>query len=469
MKHTCLMCIIMLLAFYCFAQTAVMPAGEGTETNPYQITSIDNLYWITTNEDSWESHFIQMNDIDASSTANWNDSETDTSILEGWWPIEEFNGVYDGNHHVISGLTINRDEWNQAFIGESEACMIKNLGIIDGEITGYNATAPLVGSLLDGSSVINCFSNCIINSTGQNVGGLIGEVEYGSSVTYSHASGNVFADNKAGGLVGSLNSNSTISGSYSTGNVTGRSNIGGFIGYNTNNSLITNCYSTGNIVRGEDTTDNVFGGFCSYMYNSKITNCYSVGSVTYPGSTNPTDKGFIGYVVTGEEHLTTGNYWDTETSGQNSTGGTEGEYAHGKTTSQMKQQATYSEWDFITVWNINEGVTYPFLRISPVSNHDIVTPAIHYNLILHSVYPNPLNSGKAAIFNVEVKNFYNADLQIFNIKGQLIINFSGLNHGNHSLIWDGKNFNNVECPSGIYFYKLRSENETHTKKLLIIR
>lgn len=32
-----------------FSQTAVPPKGEGTEDNPYQIGSLENLYWTSIN------------------------------------------------------------------------------------------------------------------------------------------------------------------------------------------------------------------------------------------------------------------------------------------------------------------------------------------------------------------------------------------------------------------------------------
>jgi len=52
----------------------------------------------------------------------------------------------------------------------------------------------------------------------------------------------------------------------------------------------------------------------------------------------------------------TASYWNTETSGQSSSAG-----GTGLTTAQMKQQATFSGWDFTTTpaWNIQGA--YPYL------------------------------------------------------------------------------------------------------------
>ena len=62
------------------------------------------------------------------------------------------------------------------------------------------------------------------------------------------------------------------------------------------------------------------------------------------------------------------SYWDIETSGQTTSGGGEG-----KTTAEMKQQATFIGWDFTNIWDIIEGVTYPYLRWQPVRVHNLET------------------------------------------------------------------------------------------------
>jgi hypothetical protein len=81
-----------------------------------------------------------------------------------------------------------------------------------------------------------------------------------------------------------------------------------------------------------------------------------------------------GLVGENEEGVVTNSFWDTETSGQfTSAGGT------GKTTTQMRNITTFSGagWNIIAValnetnpayiWNIVNGVTYPFLSWQPVS------------------------------------------------------------------------------------------------------
>jgi len=95
--------------------TADQPNGDGTSDNPYQIATLENLYWITTNSSSWNKHFIQTADIDASETADW--------CTGGWLPIGDnittaiqvFSGTYDGQGYTISGLHITNNPSYMAF------------------------------------------------------------------------------------------------------------------------------------------------------------------------------------------------------------------------------------------------------------------------------------------------------------------------------------------------------------------
>ncbi len=51
--------ILVLNAFMLNAQTATPPAtGNGTSGNPYQIATLDNLYWLSQSDTAWDKHFI---------------------------------------------------------------------------------------------------------------------------------------------------------------------------------------------------------------------------------------------------------------------------------------------------------------------------------------------------------------------------------------------------------------------------
>ena len=148
-----------------------------------------------------------------------------------------------------------------------------------------------------------------------------------------------------------------MSSSYSTASVVSDNNVGGLVGENGGDGTVSNCYSSGDVI----SYDNVAGGLVGGNYGT-VSNSYSTGSVT--GSSQV--GGLVG-VGTGSN-----SFWDTQTSGQaTSDGGT------GKTTAEMKNITTFSgagwniiavglnETDSVYVWNIVDGVTYPFLSWQP--------------------------------------------------------------------------------------------------------
>jgi len=71
----------------------VQPNGAGSEADPYQVSDLDNLLWISTNTSSWNSHFIQTADIDASTTSTWNTEDGFSPIGNS---ITQFTGNYNG-------------------------------------------------------------------------------------------------------------------------------------------------------------------------------------------------------------------------------------------------------------------------------------------------------------------------------------------------------------------------------------
>lgn len=116
-------------------------------------------------------------------------------------------------------------------------------------------------------------------------------------------------------------------------NISGNDLVGGMVGYS-DSAIITNCYLTGNI-----SGNTVVGGIVGYSDDGSATNCYSTCAVS--GNTQ------VGGLVGSGTGTYNDCFWDTQTSGQAvSAGGT------GKTTVEMKQQATFTNWDFDTIWEM---------------------------------------------------------------------------------------------------------------------
>ncbi|MCF7884999.1 MAG: CotH kinase family protein [Candidatus Marinimicrobia bacterium] len=84
--------------------------------------------------------------------------------------------------------------------------------------------------------------------------------------------------------------------------------------------------------------------------------------------------------------------------------------------------------------------------------------------ILYENYPNPFNAHTIISYKIPAAAYVKID--VLNIKGQLVDKlFEGQqNAGLHSIQFDGKGLN-----SGIYFYKVNINNESFTRKCLLIK
>jgi hypothetical protein len=369
-----------------FSQTAVTPAGDGTSTSPYLIAELGNLVWMSDNAATSSGKYYTMTaDIDASSTSTWNSGAGFVPIGTYSSPdTTSFRGTFDGGGHTITGLVINRPStWYVGLFGRiGLGGMIKNIGLVGGSVTGgysvgsligYNkgtvsniyasgkvmgmgTEKPLlgVGGLIgyNQGTVSNAYASGIVTGTSDyGIGGLVGR-NYSGTVSNAYANSIVTGNCRVGGLVGE--NEGSVSNIYATGTVTGDGCVGGLIGFffGSTGPILSNVYATGTVT-GHTNVGGLIGG----MIYGRVSNAYATGKVTVTGSSV---GGLIGHRESG---TVSSSYWDTETSGTttgvgygDSTGVT------GKMTAEMKHQATFTNWDFATVWIINETQTYPLLR-----------------------------------------------------------------------------------------------------------
>jgi len=364
---------------------------------------------------------IMLND-----TADWKNWEKKPPAYS-WEPIgtldNRFNGTFDGNGYVISGIYINstNNYLPQGLFGYlGYSAEVKNLGIVASFIKGSYLTGGFAG---ENGGVIRENGN-IVAKTGGNisnsyfrgtvigkryVGGLMG-INYGLIVN-SHSSGTVKGEGITGGLVGY--NDGTINHCYSSNMVTGFYNVGGLVGMN--DSTVVSSYSNGTVnggdkvgglvgmnwgiikksyseafVEGDSSIGglvglNYFGGTISNSYSSStvkgiyraggfvgfmecglIINSYSNSSVD--GGKNEVN-GMIGFrndtlrcIKSNSDIKYDGtisnSYYDKQKSKRS-------DKYNGKTTAEMKQKSTFSEWDFEKTWGISDTINkgYPYLLI----------------------------------------------------------------------------------------------------------
>jgi len=85
-----------------------------------------------------------------------------------------------------------------------------------------------------------------------------------------------------------------------------------------------------------------------------------------------------------------------------------------------------------------------------------------------SAFPNPFNPSTTISFQYSNDQNQQIQIEIYNLKGQRIREYSILN-SQSSIVWDGTDSNNSPVTSGIYFYKLKAGNREIIKKMMLVK
>ena len=266
-------------------------------------------------------------------TANLNFDENDDGAItsadatywnigEGWVPIgsntTKYTGTFHGNDYTISTLFIDRSATSYiGLFGYAEGGTIRNLSLVNADVTGSAYTAVLVGQG-------NRLHLMHIRVTGQvsglsDGGGLVGNLTHGSStITACGAEVDVtgrgsrpYVDVRFGGLVGG--NSGTITASYATGAVSNDNvYVGGLVGIHSGSSAVIRAsYATG-AVRGQT----FFGGLVGTAFEGAITASYATGAVRGTGAVS-----YIGGLVGFNSSTSISySYYDSTTTGQKDTG-----------------------------------------------------------------------------------------------------------------------------------------------------
>ena len=275
----------------------------------------------------------------ASKTKNVNfvlDNDIDMSSVSNFTGIDQFDGIFYGNGHVIKNVTINISKAGEdvgffhciGFKGEVQDLGLENVTVSGTNNYGLTLKYMSIGALVGEccGKITNCYaSGGTVSGNGQCVGGLVGSGRYLKSISDSWADVTV---NKTrgkdvlgavGGLIG--DSCGTISNSYSLGDVNSAYGyVGGFIGIAT--GAISNSFSTGNVKVTNSSSSNTTntGGFAGafgmtltmkndYQLDDDVTvtmsNNYSTGTVT---AAKGSVGGFVGTTITSSSGTSASDY-----------------------------------------------------------------------------------------------------------------------------------------------------------------
>ncbi len=118
------------------------------------------------------------------------------------------------------------------------------------------------------------------------------------------------------------------------------------------------------------------------------------------------------------------------------------------------------------------GITEITLNYDTDVNSDAENNLINASSELIGNYPNPFNPSTTIYFNLNSRNSRDAELMIYNLKGQKIKTFpvilSGV-EGQSSITWNGTNESGKLITSGVYLYKLVTGDKIQTRKMLLLK
>ena len=434
--------------------------------------------------------YILMNDLDETT-----DGYSDYNVDESWQPIgasdNRFTAEFDGQGYAIRGLTINSESSFRGLFGHAHFATIKNLRVLDADITTTTGdVGVLAGRLevttvenvtvhgtiqntgtgtqriggfsgqLSGATVINSASYVDIDVVGRFVGGITGQMTAQAEIIQSYYKGNIFSSNPdedtrwIGGLTGQFGGTSMIYDSYAMGDISGVTVVGGLVAYHwRGGSLVTNSYFVGTVTGDPDLAP----------LDDDENPILNVGGIT--GFSNPPQSGDAG------ESQLINTFWDTEVSGLDvSYGG--GEYptdniGEGKTTAEMKDQATYTDWDFDDIWSIDADVNdgYPQLLFALVTDADPETRAdIPRAMTLEQNYPNPFNP--STLITYQVTGEQHVRLSVYDVTGREIAVLVDRQQapGEYQVSWDA-----AQMSSGVYIYRLEAGGQTLTRSMTFVK
>ena len=280
------------------AQAAETVVPEGYEP----ISSADQLNGIRNN---LSGKYILTEDIDLTEYTK-EGGIFDTG--NGWTPIDNFTGTFDGNGHRIIGMHIYGKIDTVGLFGTVSGATIKNLSLTDVDIEMENYYGDYTGALagtcdnntqisgiyVDGSISVNNGNACL--------GGIIGKIGEEGKNTVQNCINNCSVSNSSYGY------------------------LGGIVGRSDYANSVTNCYTRGNLQQaGGSYYDPIMG---SYNYNDEIKNCY------YDSKSLMESKRNIHY--------------------DNATPLTE---------AMMKYSSSYVGFDFKNVWFLDEYSSYPYAQL----------------------------------------------------------------------------------------------------------
>ncbi|HZW48555.1 MAG TPA: S-layer homology domain-containing protein [Bacillota bacterium] len=313
-------------------------SGDGTEANPWLISTADQLKQLANQVNSGNSfqnkYLALQNDIVLNAASSW--------IIIGQSAENSFRGTLDGGGHRISGLVLNNREAGkfQGLFGYN-AGTIRSLRV---ESASVRLALPASGNQVYYAGIVAGCNSGIIRDT------------Y-STAAITMTGKDIYAGGISGQNFGTIQS-CYFNGSIATEAVSGTANGGGIAG--SHSGTILNCYNIGSI-----SASSYAGGIAGISFGGVIKNSYNSGTILFTANSGGICGANLLSAVTENCY-----YLD-------SCGGTRSGTA--LTADAMSKQSSFQGFDFTTIWVLPSALPqgYPNLAVfavKPAADTIPVTP-----------------------------------------------------------------------------------------------
>ena len=305
--------LVAAMAMPSMASAAITPSkpanGNGTSSDPYQISNAAELYWfaelvngkltdgtaqnVAACAKLTENITVNSNVLNPDGTLNTANSVSFTAWTPMGSQFSPYTGTFNGDNHTISGLYFNDSGKDYVGLFGYNNGSIENVGIIEsyfkgkdyvGSVCGYNIVEWFI--FVNGNteaSVANCYNTGTVSGNNY-VGGVCGKnyARLSSSakitmasviITRCHNEGSVSGAGNVGGVCGENSAAAGSSGKissadiqycYNIGIVSGTETVGGVCGVNnsssssggTANAKINRCYYNSDKYSGTAVSNN---------------------------------------------------------------------------------------------------------------------------------------------------------------------------------------------------------------------
>lgn len=286
-------------------------------------------------------------------------------------------GTYDGGGYEISNMRVTNMRGGLFDrLQAVDSVVIKNITLVDA-IISCDADVGSTGLLASYTSgdIENCsVEGSITAASTQNIGGLVGILD--ANVDYCGAYVDLAGIRSIGGIAGQVSAPVSIEHTFATGEIIASGNeygsyTGGVIGWSQASSVtLDSTYFVGEIRGANGTLGGLIGGKSSEGDTITISDCYVVSKITSNNGESGTTWGKI--IGSASTTIPTDCYHYVE---YLYTGNTSTQIVKGtpKALDQMKQEATFANWDFSSVWDIDENSSFPYLTDNVQLPHPIFT------------------------------------------------------------------------------------------------